>query len=100
MTALFALASMARRCCRQCAATEDKLLGHLLGLALSTLLLAVSPAWAQGESIPGASPATASAAIALSDILLRGDDDLGLEAGANRGAGRGAPAAALGALLD
>lgn len=100
MTALFALASVARRCCRHCAATDDRLLGHLLGLALSTLLLAVSPAWAQGESVPGASPATASAAIALSDILLRADDDQRLADRAKRRAASADPAAALGALLD
>lgn len=100
MTALFALASRARRCCRQGAATEDRLLGHLLGLALSALLLVVSPAWAQDESAPAAPTATAAAAIALSDILLRADDDQRLADRAKRRAASADPAAALGVLLD
>lgn len=103
MTALFALASMARRCCRQCVVTEDTFLAHLLGLALSTLLLAVSPVWAQDSPAPAA-PATAataaSAAIALSDILLRADEDQRLADRALRRAASADPAAALGVLLD
>ncbi|MBU2156404.1 MAG: mechanosensitive ion channel, partial [Gammaproteobacteria bacterium] len=96
MTALFALASMAR-----CfAVSGGRSLGHLLGLALSALLLAVSPAWAQDESASAAPIATAAAAIALNDILLRADDDQRLADRAKRRAASADPAAALGALLD
>ena len=95
MTALFVLASMARRF----AVGGGRSLGHLLGLALSVLLV-VSSALAQDESAPAAPTATTAAAIALNDILLRADDDQRLADRAKRRAASADPAAALGALLD
>ncbi|SCW37757.1 Mechanosensitive ion channel [Pseudomonas peli] len=95
MTALFVLARMARRF----AVSGGRSLGHLLGLALSVLLV-VSSALAQDESAPAAPTATTAAAIALNDILLRADDDQRLADRAKRRAASADPAAALGALLD
>ncbi|WP_289239188.1 mechanosensitive ion channel family protein [Pseudomonas sp. FEMGT703P] len=95
MTALFVLARMARRF----AVSGGRSLGHLLGLALSVLLV-VSSALAQDESAPAAPTGTTAAAIALNDILLRADDDQRLADRAKRRAASADPAAALGAQLD
>ncbi|NMZ68933.1 mechanosensitive ion channel [Pseudomonas peli] len=84
---------------RRFAVSGGRSLGHLLGLALSVLLV-VSSALAQDESAPAAPTATTAAAIALNDILLRADDDQRLADRAKRRAASADPAAALGALLD